>query len=141
MLPVPGLEFASHAEVLHPPFTLVLLVPLNLAFLIVCPSWDWVMPHLPALNEAGCCLSLPNRPDKTNYINHVHSEAVSPLHCSHCWQISTASHRDGGAHVRGLCEPGSPMVSNSSTSTPPFFPGDMADIFPGSNFFHPPVAA
>lgn len=64
MLPVSGLEFASHAEVLYPSFILVLLVPLDLAFLIVCPSWDLVMPHLPALNEAGCCLSLSNRPDK-----------------------------------------------------------------------------
>lgn len=67
MLPVPGLEFASHAQVLYPPSILVLLVPLNFAFLSVCPSWDLVMPHLPALNEAGCCLSLSNRPDKTGY--------------------------------------------------------------------------
>jgi len=74
-------------------------------------------------------------------IFHVYSEVVSPLHCSHCWQMGTVPHRDGGAHLSGLCEPGGPKVSNSSTSTPPFLLGGMSYIFLGSNFFHPPVAA
>lgn len=74
-------------------------------------------------------------------VNHVHSEVVSLLHCSHCWQMGTASHQDGGFHLQGPCEPGSPMLSNSSTSTSPFLLGGMADIFLGTHFFHPSAAA
>lgn len=37
---------------------LMLPIPLNLAFLIACSSWDSVVLLLPALNEVGCCLSV-----------------------------------------------------------------------------------
>lgn len=138
---MPGLGFASCAQALYPPLILELPIPLNLAFLIVFPPWGLVVPQLPALNEAGCCLSLSNRlSDKTGCQPHWF-QVVSPLPCSHGWQAATASHRDGLAHPRGLSDPGGPTVCNSSDSTSPFLPGGRAGIFLGCNFFHLPVAA
>lgn len=80
MLPVPGLKFASRAQALYPPFILVPPVPLNPAFLIVFPSWDLVIPHLCALNEVSCGLSLSNRPDKKGL--STMSTLRSYLHCT-----------------------------------------------------------
>lgn len=50
--------FASCAQMLYPPPILVLPITLNLTFLIVCSSWHLAVSHLPALKEAGCCLSV-----------------------------------------------------------------------------------
>lgn len=87
------LGFASHAQVLYPPLILVLPIPLNLAFLIVCSSRDPVMPHLPALNEAGCCLSVSHWPDKPG-CQPRQFQVSFLLWCSQGWQVGPASHRD-----------------------------------------------
>lgn len=133
MLPVPGLEFASRAQALYPPFILVPPVPLNLAFLIMFPSWDLVIPHLCALNEVGCGLSFSNRPDEKGY---------QP--CPFWGHIPTARQSllaDGYSLSQGWSAPSQGTVwtrrshgEHSSTSTPLFLLGGMAYIFLGSNF-------
>lgn len=127
-MPVLGLQ------VLYPLFILMLSVSFNLSFLIMCPSWDLVMPHLTALNEAACCLS-----DLIKWAcNHVYSELFSLLQCREI----PASLRDGeGARgaPQGLYEPRGSMINSSSTASPSLFLGCMADIFSKSNLFCPSV--
>lgn len=119
---------------LYPLFILMLSVSFNLSFLIMCPSWDLVMPHLTALNEAACCLS-----DLIKWAcNHVYSELFSLLQCREI----PASLRDGeGARgaPQGLYEPRGSMINSSSTASPSLFLGCMADIFSKSNLFCPSV--
>lgn len=119
---------------LYPLFILMLSVSFNLSFLIMCLSWDLVMPHLTALNEAACCLS-----DLIKWAcNHVYSELFSLLQCREI----PASLRDGeGARgaPQGLYEPRGSMINSSSTASPSLFLGCMADIFSKSNLFYPSV--
>lgn len=98
-LPVPGLEITGGAKL----FVLVLPVSPNPTFLIICPSWDLLMPHLPVLNEASCCLSSSNRDNKRT-ISHMYSELTSLLHCSCCWGLGTGP-QGWRVHLMGLCEP------------------------------------
>lgn len=119
---------------LYPLFILMLSVSFNLSFLIMCLSWDLVMPHLTALNEAACCLS-----DLIKWAcNHIYSELFSLLQCREI----PASLRDGeGARgaPQGLYEPRGSMINSSSTASPSLFLGCMADIFSKSNLFYPSV--
>lgn len=96
---MPGLEITGGAKL----FVLVLPVSPNPTFLIICPSWDLLMPHLPVLNEASCCLSSSNRDNKRT-ISHMYSELTSLLHCSCCWGLGTGP-QGWRVHLMGLCEP------------------------------------
>lgn len=115
----------------------MLSVSFNLSFLIMCLSWDLVMPHLTALNEAACCLS-----DLIKWAcNHIYSELFSLLQCSCCWSWVQPL-RDGegaGGAPQGLYEPRGSMINSSSTASPSLFLGCMADIFSKSNLFYPSV--
>lgn len=98
-LPVPGLETTGGAKL----FVLVLPVSPNPTFLIMCRSWDLLIPHVPVLNEASCCLSPSNRDNKRT-ISHMCSELTSLLHCSCCWGLGTGP-QGWTVHLMGLCEP------------------------------------
>lgn len=126
--------FASCAQMLYPPPILVLPITLNLTFLIVCSSWHLAVSHLPALKEAGCCLSVCLSVPKTLI------KQLSPPCCSTARAGGWAQPLTGMAWP-SLCEPGGATVCSSSAATSPFLPGGRMDIFMRCNFFHLPKAA